>query len=104
MINWHTIAFYVTALLLLSSAIYFVLTGNIVRSVMGLIFTFLMVAGVYFLLIAEFIAVVQILIYAGAISVLIVFSVMLITDRNENINNTNPYSKNSFWIMDDARK
>lgn len=97
MINWHTIAFYVIALLLLSSAMYVVLTGNIVRSVMGLIFTFLMVAGVYFLLIAEFIAVVQVLIYAGAISVLIVFSVMLITDRNENINNTNPYSKNSFW-------
>ncbi|MDD4343050.1 MAG: NADH-quinone oxidoreductase subunit J [Eubacteriales bacterium] len=97
MINWHTIAFYIISIFLISSAVYVVLTGNIVRSVIALIFTFLMTAGIYFLLQAEFIAVVQMLIYAGAISVLIVFSVMLITDRDKNINETSPFSHNLFF-------
>lgn len=96
MINWHTISFYIIAVLLVSSALYVILTGNVVRSALALIFTFLMVAGVYFLLQAEFIAITQILIYAGSIAVLIVFSVMLITKRDENINKSSPFSENIF--------
>lgn len=96
MINWHTISFYVIAILLITSAMYVILTGNIVRSALALIFTFLMVSGIYFLLQAEFIAVAQILIYAGAISVLIVFSIMLITKRDEDINKTSPFAGNLF--------
>ncbi len=96
MINWHTISFYIIAVLLIASALYVVLTGNIVRSVIALIFTFLMIAGMYFLLMAEFMAVAQILIYAGAISVLIVFSIMLITNRDQDIRKSSPFSKNVF--------
>ena len=95
-INWHTIAFYIVSLLAISSAAYVVLTGNIVRSALALIFTFMMVAGIYLTLLAEFIAVVQVLIYAGAISVLIVFSIMLIVNREEDVRKSSPFSGNSF--------
>lgn len=96
MINWHTVSFYIISILLISSAVYVVLTGHIVRSALSLIFSFLMVAGVYFLLEAEFIAVSQILIYAGAVSVLIVFSIILITNREGDIKKSSPFSKNIF--------
>ncbi len=95
-INWHTISFYIISTLLISSALYVILTKNVVRSALALIFTFLMVSGIYFLLQAEFVAIVQVLIYAGAISVLIVFTIMLIIKRDENINNSSPFSKNVF--------
>lgn len=94
MINWHTIAFYIIAGLMLLSSLYVVLTGHVVRSALSLIFTFLMVAALFFLLEAEYLAIIQILIYAGAISVLIVFSVMLITNRSDNIFKSSPFSKN----------
>ena len=50
---------------------------NLVRAALGLILSFIVVAGIYFVLEAEFVAIVQILIYIGAISVLILFAIML---------------------------
>lgn len=96
MINWHTISFYIIATLLIASSLYVILTKNVVRSALALIFSFLMVAGIYLLLQAEFIAITQVLIYAGAISVLIVFSIMLITKRDESVKNSSPFSENVF--------
>jgi NADH:ubiquinone oxidoreductase subunit 6 (subunit J) len=50
---------------------------NLVRALLGLIMTLFGVAGMYFLLAAPFIALMQILIYVGAVSVLIFFAIML---------------------------
>ena len=50
---------------------------DIFRAALMLVVTFLSVAGLFVLLNAEFLAVVQVLIYAGAISVLIIFAVLL---------------------------
>jgi NADH-quinone oxidoreductase subunit J len=58
-----------------------VLLRNIIHSALCLIVTFLGVAAVYFQLRAEFVALVQIMVYAGAISILIIFAVMLVMDR-----------------------
>lgn len=53
---------------------------DIFRAALMLVLTFLAVAGLFVLLNAEFLAVVQVLIYAGAISVLIIFAVLLTRD------------------------
>lgn len=53
------------------------LSPNLVRALVGLLFSFLGVAGMYMLMQAQFLAFMQILIYAGAISVLIFFALML---------------------------
>lgn len=58
-----------------------VVCKNIVHSALALILTFLGVAALYFQLDAGFIGMVQILVYAGAVSVLFVFAVMLVMDR-----------------------
>ena len=50
---------------------------NLVRALLGLIMTLFGVAGMYFLMAAPFMALMQILIYVGAVSVLIFFAIML---------------------------
>ncbi len=50
---------------------------NLVRALLGLIMTIFGVAGMYFLMAAPFMALMQILIYVGAVSVLIFFAIML---------------------------
>ena len=57
-----------------------VLIQNLFRAALSLVATFLLVAGLFVLLSAEFLAVVQVLIYAGAISILIIFAVLLTRD------------------------
>lgn len=70
-------AFIILSLVTLIPAVVVVTSGNIVRSALSLIPTFLGVTGLYILLHAEFVAGIQILIYAGAITVLILFVIML---------------------------
>jgi NADH:ubiquinone oxidoreductase subunit 6 (subunit J) len=72
-----TVLFYVFALLTGGSALSVVLSRNIVRTAVALLFTLAGVAGLYFLLSAEFLAAVQLVVYAGGTLILIVFGVML---------------------------
>lgn len=71
------VAFYVVGAIALVGALIAVTQPNLLRAALGLVLAFVGVAGVYFVLEAEFVGVVQILIYIGAISVLILFAVML---------------------------
>ncbi len=73
----YDIIFYCFALVTLVSAGIVVFSRNIVYSAFSLLFTFFGVAGIYVLLSADFLAVVQLLIYVGGILVLIIFGVML---------------------------
>src|ERR1700726_2105107 len=72
-----TILFYMFALLTAGSALAVVLSRNIVRMAVFLLFSLAGVAGLYFLLSAEFLAAAQLVIYAGGTLILIVFGVML---------------------------
>ncbi len=75
-----TIAFYVASALTIASAIIVVTQRDLVRAVVALAMSFIGVAAIYFILNAEFIGVVQVLVYVGAISILIAFAVMFIGD------------------------
>jgi NADH:ubiquinone oxidoreductase subunit 6 (subunit J) len=72
-----TVLFYVFAILTGGSALCVVLSRNIVRTAVALLFTLAGVAGLYFLLSAEFLAAVQLVVYAGGTLILIIFGVML---------------------------
>jgi len=72
-----SILFYIFALLAAGSALGVVISRNIVRTAVFLLFTLVGVAGLYFLLSAEFLAAVQLVVYAGGTLILIVFGVML---------------------------
>ncbi len=71
------IAFYAMAALILICAWMVVTLRNLVHCALFLVLTFMGVAGIYVLLHAEFLAGVQVLIYVGAITGLLLFGIML---------------------------
>lgn len=71
------ILFWVLSLVALSSALMVITSKNPVYSVLWLIVTFFTISGHYLLLNAQFIAIVNIIVYAGAIMVLFLFVIML---------------------------
>jgi len=77
------IIFYILAVLAVFGAVMVITRKNPVESVLYLIFTFFVFASFYITLSAEFLAAVQIIVYAGAIMVLFLFVVMLL-DLNIN--------------------
>ncbi|WP_199616824.1 NADH-quinone oxidoreductase subunit J [Paenibacillus alkalitolerans] len=77
------VAFFIFALLIIGGAIFMISFTKVVHMVVSLAFTFLSLGGLYVLLEAEFVAFVQILIYAGAISILMIFGIMLTKHTDE---------------------
>ncbi len=71
------VAFWVLSAATVGSAVAVFAARNLIHAIVFLIVSFLGMAGLFITLSADFIAVAQILIYAGAISVLFVFAVML---------------------------
>jgi NADH-quinone oxidoreductase subunit J len=76
--------FYVFAAVAVATSLLVVLQSNPVYSVLLLIGSFLALAGLYVLLAAPFVAVIQIIVYAGAIMVLFLFVVMLLNAPKED--------------------
>jgi NADH:ubiquinone oxidoreductase subunit 6 (subunit J) len=76
--NFGEIIFLITLVATLGGAAMAVLSGSIVYALMGLVTAMFGVAGLYIYLNSPFLAMMQILIYVGAVSVLIAFAVMLI--------------------------
>lgn len=72
------IVFYILALIMIICAIAAVSSRQMLRSVIYLLFVLIGVAGIYFLIDYNFLAAVQLTIYAGGIIVLVIFSVLLI--------------------------
>jgi len=77
------IAFFVLALLLIASAIVTITNRNPVSAAVALAFNLVAIAGLYMVLDAQFIGLLQVIVYAGAIMVLILFVIMLLNLREE---------------------
>ncbi|MCK5124867.1 MAG: NADH-quinone oxidoreductase subunit J [candidate division Zixibacteria bacterium] len=69
--------FYLFAFIIIASGIAVVTMRNIFHCALMLIFCLFTVAGLYVLLSAEFLAVVQVLLYVGAVAILMIFAIML---------------------------
>ena len=76
--NIEIIIFYIFSLLLLSSAIAVVTVNNPVKSAISLVFSFFSSAILWLLLNAEFLSIILILVYVGAVMVLFLFVVMML--------------------------
>jgi NADH-quinone oxidoreductase subunit J len=76
--NVGEIIFLITIVATLGGAAMAVLSGSIVYAMMGLVTTMFGIAGLYVFLNSPFLSMMQILIYVGAVSVLIAFAIMLI--------------------------
>jgi NADH:ubiquinone oxidoreductase subunit 6 (subunit J) len=76
-VNWHTFFFLLFALVACGFAVMVVLSSNIVRMALYLIFSLGATAGLFFLAGADFVGAMQLMIYVGGTLVLLVFGVML---------------------------
>jgi NADH-quinone oxidoreductase subunit J len=70
--------FWAFALIAVVGALFVVSRRNLIAAVMGMVGSFLGIAAIYMMLYAQFLAVIQMLVYAGAIMVLFVFVVMIL--------------------------
>ncbi len=82
------------------TAVGVVYSKNAVHSVVALLLTMILVAGIYLMLDAEFIAAVQLLVYAGGIIVLFVFMLLLVAlHRDEALRLFNTYTMISLGLV-----
>jgi len=75
--NVSQVVFIILSAVTLVGAVGVVTNRNLFRSALALVLSFVGVAGFYILLEAEFLAMVQLLVYVGAISILLIFAIML---------------------------
>ena len=91
----ETIAFYLFSAVLVASAVMVVFSKNPVHSVLFLILAFFNAAGLFILLGAEFVAMILVIVYVGAVAVLFLFVVMMLDinflDLKKGINNYAPF-------------
>jgi NADH-quinone oxidoreductase subunit J len=91
----ETIAFYLFSAMLVASAVMVVFSRNPVHSVLFLILAFFNAAGLFILLGAEFVAMILVIVYVGAVAVLFLFVVMMLdinfAELRAGINNYLPF-------------
>ncbi|HTJ65166.1 MAG TPA: NADH-quinone oxidoreductase subunit J [Alphaproteobacteria bacterium] len=91
----ETIAFYLFSAVLVASAVMVVFSKNPVHSVLFLILAFFNAAGLFILLGAEFVAMILVIVYVGAVAVLFLFVVMMLdinfADFRRGINTYLPF-------------
>ena len=93
------IIFYIIAFVMIMTAIGVAALKNIFHAALLLVLTLFCVAAIYILLSAEFLAAVQVLIYVGAVSVLLIFAVMLTSQlTNYNIKQSNEQTLPALFI------
>ncbi|HHV64923.1 MAG TPA: NADH-quinone oxidoreductase subunit J [Peptococcaceae bacterium] len=85
------IAFFLLAGSLLTGALMVVTLKNLVNSVLSLIVVFFSLAGIFILLNADFLAAVQVLVYAGGVCIMLVFGVMLV--QRKDMRESNPVNR-----------
>lgn len=90
-----SLIFYLLGAVILASAAGVVFLKNVVHAGFLLVLTFAGVGGLYLLLNADFVAMAQILIYVGAITIMILFALML-TQRQDSASEP-PHEGRSFW-------
>ncbi len=74
------LAFWILAVVGVAAALAVVLLRDVFRAALSLVLCFITVAGIYATLSADFLAVVQVLVYVGAISILLILGIMLTRD------------------------
>ena len=94
----ETLIFIILAVIATGSAVSILVQRHPIYSALSLILTFIALAGIYIQMHAEFIAVMQIVVYTGAIMVLFVFVIMLLNVREESVSQPLPPPDQVLWF------
>lgn len=90
------VAFLALALIAIMGGVLMISVTKVMHMMLSLVFTFLSIAGLYFMLSAEFVGVVQILIYSGAIAIIMIFGIML-TKHDDEVESR--FNARSFFVL-----
>ncbi|USG65399.1 NADH-quinone oxidoreductase subunit J [Brevibacillus ruminantium] len=96
--NGEFLAFFILSLMTIGGAVFMISFTRVVHMVISLGITFISIAGLFVLLGAEFVGVAQILVYSGAISILMLFGIML-TKHDASDEGTGHVWKNWFSLI-----
>ncbi len=94
------IAFYGFALLAVIPALFILFTKNLIYAAFALFITFLVVAAIYVLAGADFLAVTQIMVYVGGILVLLIFGIMI---TQKSVKNVDSSTSNQVLVLSSRR-
>lgn len=83
------IVFWILSIVTVGAALAVVILKDVFRAALSLVLLFCAIAAIYVTLYADFLAIVQVLIYVGAISILIIVAIML----TQNIRRGNPFGR-----------
>ncbi|RID88588.1 NADH-quinone oxidoreductase subunit J [Peribacillus asahii] len=92
-VSGEMLAFLGLAFVAVLGGILLIQLTKVVHMVLALVFTFVSIAGIYLLLSAEFVAVVQILLYSGAITIVMLFGIMLTNNQKQEEEKGNRWRK-----------
>ncbi|NDI36829.1 NADH-quinone oxidoreductase subunit J [Chengkuizengella sediminis] len=84
LLNGENLLFIIFSMLIIIGAVFLINLQRVVHMVIALATTFISLAGLYVMLDAEFLAFVQILIYAGAMTILMIFGIMMTKHEKQN--------------------
>ncbi len=93
------VIFYILAIIIISTAIASVTNKKILRSVVYLLFTLLGIAGIYFMLDYAFLGAVQMAVYAGGIIILFIFSVLLVHQVEQKLEEPSSWRKTGMAVL-----
>ncbi len=88
--NLSLVVFYLLSVVCLGGAVGVVMSRNVVHAALLLLVSLMAVSGLYLLLLAEFLALVQVLIYGGAITIVVLFVIMLTRAQEFRSMSANP--------------
>lgn len=94
-----TLLFYVSSIVAVIAAAMVVTRVNATHALLYLVLLFLSIASIFFTLGAPFVAVLQIVVYAGAIMVLFVFVVMMLNLGHEAVEQERTWLRQGVWAM-----
>lgn len=94
----NAIAFYILSALTILSVIGMLSTKSIMRSGYWLLAFSVLAAGVFFLLDANYLALVQLLVYAGAVSIIVIFSIMITVRNRDDLSRSHDLSRIALLI------
>jgi len=91
-------AFYIASAIAILATIMVITRYNIIHALLYLVVSFLAVAVIFFMLGAPFMAALEVIIYAGAIVVLIIFVIMMLNLKEESVEQERKWFTRTIWI------
>ncbi|MFD1001302.1 NADH-quinone oxidoreductase subunit J [Ohtaekwangia kribbensis] len=91
-------AFYIASIIAILATVMVITRYNMIHALLYLVVSFLAVAVIFFMLGAPFVAALEVIIYAGAIVVLIIFVIMMLNMKEESVEQERKWFSKNIWI------